>query len=197
MRRKQNEITEGKEIDALLKQCTVGRLATIGRDGYPYITPVNYIFLNGKIYFHCAGSGEKLDNIRQDPQVCFEVDIPLAYLDSGFFQEENPCGVTQFFECVIIRGRAEQVMDLQEKVEALNSLMAVHEKVEGFSGVRAEMKGVAACTVMAIRIDSISGKSNLAQYKTKNERQRITDYLTQRGWLGDRETVERIRAWSN
>ena len=114
MKRKQCEITKRKTIDAILSRCTIGRMATIGKDGYPYITPVNYVYLNDTIYFHCASAGEKLDNINRDPRVCFEVDIPLAYLDLDYYGElPEACMVHQFYHSVIIRGKADIVTSLE------------------------------------------------------------------------------------
>ena len=82
MRRKHCEVTDPREINRILSSTNIGRLATSGADGYPYITPVNFIWREGKIYFHSATVGEKLDNLAREPKVCFEVDVPLAYLDT-------------------------------------------------------------------------------------------------------------------
>ncbi len=115
-------------IDSLLGRCRIGRMATIGVDGYPYITPLNYVYLEGAVYFHCARTGEKLDNIAHDSRVCFEVDIPLAYLDLDYYGDiPEACLVHQFYHCVIIRGKAEIVSDIDEKIRALNGLVASHE----------------------------------------------------------------------
>lgn len=105
MRRKQCLVTDPEIITAILNRCTVGRLATVGSDGYPYITPVNYVYWQGSIYFHCALKGEKVDNIAREPKVCFEIDIPLSYLDTGFDPSRPVCQVHQFYHSVIIRGR--------------------------------------------------------------------------------------------
>ena len=189
MRRKQCEITDPEKIRKILTRCTVGRLATKGRDGYPYITPVNYVFYNDSIYFHCARQGEKIDNILKDNRVCFGVDIPLAYLDLAFEPTRPPCQVHQFYHCVIIRGRAEIVADPVEKVAALNALMASHERRPDFAVIISETSAVALCTVVAIRVENISCKSDLAQKKSDEERQRIGDYLKSRGLPGDDEAA--------
>jgi uncharacterized protein len=187
MRRKQCEITDPEKILQILRRCTVGRLATSGRDGYPYITPVNYVYHNDSVYFHCAHQGEKIDNIFADNRVCFEVDIPLAYLDLAFDPSRPPCQVHQFYHCVIIRGRAEIVEDLVEKVPALNALMASHERRPDFAAITSETPAVALCTVVAVRIDNMSCKSDLAQKKTDEERRRISVYLHNRNFPGDDE----------
>lgn len=189
MRRKQCEIIDPEKIREILTRCTVGRLATSGRDGYPYITPVNYVYHKGSIYFHCAHQGEKIDNIRACNRVCFEVDIPLAYLDTAFDPARPPCQVHQFYHCVIIRGRAEIIEELVEKVAALNALMAAHEQRPDFNLITSDTPAVSLCTVVAVRVETISCKSDLAQKKSDDERQRISDYLRSRNRPDDDEAA--------
>jgi len=193
MRRKKEEITDSTTIAEILKNARVGRLATLGADGYPYIVPVNYVYWREGIYFHCARQGEKLDNIRRHDKVCFEVDLPLAYLDTGYDKSMPPCDVGQFYQCVVIRGRAEIVEDIAEKVDALNALMASHEGVEEFTAITAATPAVALCMVVAVRVESISAKANLAQKKSAVEKEKIRDYLEKRGLPGDAEAAGLIR----
>lgn len=61
MRRKHSELTGKVEIEGILQKTREGRLATLGADGYPYITPVNYVYRQGSIYFHCALKGKLLE----------------------------------------------------------------------------------------------------------------------------------------
>ena len=198
MRRKQCEIKERGGIDAILARGRIGRMATIGADGYPYITPVNYVYFEGSVYFHCARTGEKIDNLKREPKVCFEVDIPLAYLDLDYYGEiPEACAVHQFYHCVVIRGRAEIVSDLDEKLRVLNALVESHERPgRPFKPITAEMKPVAICEVVAVRIDSISGKSDLAQKKDADEKVRLSEFLKKRGLPGDEEAAELIMAGS-
>ncbi len=193
MRRKQCEITDKTEIDKILASTRIGRLATIGQDGYPYITPVNYVLLQETIFFHCSLQGEKLDNIKRNARVCFEVDIPLAYLDTGYDPSMPACEVSQFYQSVIIRGRAEIVENVEEKVAALNGLMASHENDPSFSAITITTPAVKSCAVVAISIDSLSAKANLAQKKTAADREKIRSYLQQRDLPGDRQAADLIR----
>ncbi len=189
MRRKQCEVTDQAVIRELLARCRVGRLATVGVDGYPYITPVNYAYFKESIYFHCAHKGEKLDNIARDNRVCFEVDIPLSYFDLAFDPSRPPCQVHQFYHCVIIRGKAEIVEDIKEKAAALNALMATHEDRPDFDLITSDTPAVSLCTVVAVQPQSVSCKSDLAQKKNDEERGRIASYLKNRGLPGDDETA--------
>ncbi len=194
MKRKRCEITRREEIDAVLARGRVGRMATTSADGYPYVTPVNYVFCNNSIYFHCSKIGEKLDNLRRDSRVCFEVDIPLAYLDLDYYGE-NPegCGVTQFYQSVVVRGRGEIVEDIDEKVLALNELVASHERPgRPFQAITPQTRAVHLCEVVAIRIERISGKSELAQNKDEHEKHALGTFLKNRNLPGDREAADLI-----
>jgi uncharacterized protein len=190
MRRAFNEIKDRDTIRDILSKTMIGRLATIGEDGYPYITAVNYVYFRGAVYFHCASSGEKLNNIARNNRVCFAVDRPLAYLDTEFDKSLPACEVGQFYQSVVIRGWAEIVVEMEEKVAALNALMAIHEGVDEFAEITADSKAVGLCQVVAVRIESLSAKANLGQKKPPAERQRIADYLRRRGLAGDEETAQ-------
>ena len=185
MRRKRCKIESRAEVEKILERTRIGRLATIGTDGFPYITPVNYVWYNGHIYFHSAHEGEKIDNIRRDARVCFEVDIPLAYLGLEYDPNRPTCHVHQFYHCVIVRGRAEFVTDIEEKVAALNALVAAHEESDDFTKVLADTKGVGLCTVIAVRVERISGKSDLAQKMDAEEKNKVADYLSRRALPSD------------
>ena len=190
MRRKHSEITDPKKINETLSSVNIGRLATKGDDGYPYITPVNFVFYQGRIYFHCAPEGEKLDNIARDPKVCFQVDIPLAYLDSGLARVKTACNVHQLYHCVIIRGEARVVPNGPLKVDALNALVAKHEKNLDFEKVHEDMPAYKACKVVEITPKMITAKSDLAQNRSNEERLVIAKYLKSRNWPKDMETIE-------
>ena len=189
MRRRQCEITDPQEIRRILSTATIGRLATMGADGYPYVTPVNYVYADDCIYFHCALKGEKLDNIARDDRVCFQVDIPLAYLDLGYNPAGGACSLHQFYHCVMIRGRARVVPDGEVKTRALNALVAAHEPDRTPPPVHADMPDYKACAVVEIRPENVSAKSDLAQKKTPEEREALARYLERRGRPGDREAA--------
>jgi nitroimidazol reductase NimA-like FMN-containing flavoprotein (pyridoxamine 5'-phosphate oxidase superfamily) len=189
MRRRQCEVTDPGEIRRILSTATIGRLATIGADGFPYITPVNYVYTKDCVYFHCALKGEKLDNIARDDRVCFQVDIPLAYLDLGYNPDGGACSLHQFYHCVIIRGRARVVPDGELKTEALNALVAAHEPDRSPASVHEGMAAYKACAVVEVRPEAISAKSDLAQKKSPQEREALARYLEKRGRPGDLETA--------
>ncbi len=190
MRHEFSQATDPSEIKRILSSTNIGGMATIGEDGYPYITPVNFVYFKGNIYFHCSSEGEKLDNIARNPNVCFEVDIPLAYLDIAFDPSRPICHLHQFYHCVIIRGKATVVQNDTQKVEALNALIRKHEKHREFEPVNENMPDFKACQVVEIKPLSMTAKSDLAQNRTEEERRTVAEYLFKRNNSGDRETVE-------
>jgi nitroimidazol reductase NimA-like FMN-containing flavoprotein (pyridoxamine 5'-phosphate oxidase superfamily) len=197
MKRKQCEVTDPERITEILSRTAIGRLATVDAENCPYITPVNFVYYQGNIYFHCATRGEKLDNMSRNPNVCFQVDIPLAYMDSGFTKDNSPCNLHQLYHCVIIRGKARVVTDRQLKADALNALVEKHEKGKSLEKVHEGMPAYKTCEVVEIHPERISAKSDLAQGKPARVKAEITAYLDQRGWPGDLETIKEMRKISD
>ena len=73
-----------QECAAVLERGSSGVLAVSGDDGYPYAVPLSYVFYDGKIYFHCALTGHKLDAIRRCDKVSFcvidqDIVVPEEY----------------------------------------------------------------------------------------------------------------------
>ena len=173
----------------ILASTNIGRMATMDAEGYPYITPVNFVFHAGCVYFHCAPKGEKLDNLTRDPRVCFEVDVPLAYLEVGFNPERNPCRTHQLYHSLIIRGVARIVPDGELKTAALNALLAKHEGNRAFAAVTLDSPDNKACRVVEIKPEKMTAKSDLAQNRPPENRRFIAEKLSKRGLPGDLEAV--------
>ena len=100
-------------VEEILQAGEEGVLATCGEDGYPYSIPLNYVFHDGAIYFHCALSGHKLDNIAFNPKVSFCVYVDTELLPSQFSTR---------FRSVVAFGKAEEVTG-DEKENALLALV--------------------------------------------------------------------------
>lgn len=158
MRKLKKKITDAAVIIDILNTCHTGRLGTVGADGWPMVKPLNFAFLEERIYFHCALEGEKLDDIRRDNRVCFEVDLPLAYVNGT---RENPCRAEYLYRSVIVRGRAAIVEERTERLLALDSLMRKYQP-EGGYGPFPEEKLALTC-IVRIDIDDMSGKEELGK----------------------------------
>lgn len=70
MRRSRQALPQ-EEVVAILDRGTHGVLALAGDEGYPYALPISYVYADGKLYFHCARSGHKLDAISRCPKASF------------------------------------------------------------------------------------------------------------------------------
>lgn len=158
MRKLNKKITDPTIIIDLLNTCHTGRLGTVGKDGWPMVKPLNFAYHDGRIYFHCAKEGEKLDDIRHENRVCFEVDLPVAYVKGT---TENPCCAEYLYRSVIVRGRAIIVEDPAERLLALDCLMAKYQP-EGRYGPYPEEKLALTC-IVRIDIEDLSGKEDLGK----------------------------------
>jgi nitroimidazol reductase NimA-like FMN-containing flavoprotein (pyridoxamine 5'-phosphate oxidase superfamily) len=96
-----------KETDslAILRKGSLGRLACVA-SGWPYVVPVNYVFDGKDIFIHSL-PGKKIDALRDDPRVCFQVDEIID---------------TYHWRSVIVYGSFEEISDEQTRDAALNNL---------------------------------------------------------------------------
>lgn len=118
MRRKDKEITDKEEINEILSRSMVGRLGTCA-DGVPYITPMNFTYDKdaAKIFLHCANEGRKIENIRSNQNVCFEVEEVTNVL-----VKQPTCASSVAYRSVILFGSIKILTDLAAKNDALQKL---------------------------------------------------------------------------
>lgn len=149
MRRNEKQLSEVEAIK-ILQSCEDGVLATMGENGYPYAVPLNYVYYNEEIYFHCATTGHKLENIAFNEKVSF-----CVYADSTIIPEE----FTTKFTSVVVFGTAKESLG-EEKI---NGLKAIIERLAG-DHIPAGMEYIAkldkATRVYKIAIDHITGKGS-------------------------------------
>ncbi|MBO7552877.1 MAG: NimIJ family nitroimidazole resistance protein [Bacteroidaceae bacterium] len=107
MRRKRQQLSEADSV-AILKKATSGTLALLGDNGYPYAVPISYVYAEGKLYFHSAMSGHKVDAIRNCDKASFCV------IDRDNVQ---PKKYTTFYRSVIAFGRIHIIEDEAEKLK--------------------------------------------------------------------------------
>jgi len=126
IRRKEKQLTI-EECKRVLLLAEYGTLSTMGDDGYPYGVPVNYVFHNGNVYFHCATVGHKLENIHKNSNVSFNVvtDVRVVPLIPGEDFNESDVKLNGFdtnFNSVIIFGKASEVFE-EEKMDGLGAFL--------------------------------------------------------------------------
>ncbi len=145
-----------EEAVGILKNGKTGILGVNGDDGYPYAVPVNYAYEDGKICFHCAMTGHKVDAIRRSDKVCFTV----VAADEVLAKER-----TTAYKSVICIGRAREITDHDGKVHALR---LVGYKYSGNYPDLVEEEIAEACDrtcCIEIRIEHLSGKQGKALMK--------------------------------
>ncbi len=106
MRRQRQQLSEEESI-SILQKSTAGTLALLGDNGYPYAVPISYVYADGKLYFHSALSGHKVDAIRQCEKASFCV------IDQD---EVHAAEYTTYFRSVIAFGRIHIIDDDAEKL---------------------------------------------------------------------------------
>jgi len=148
MRRKDKEVTGAKDIEEIIRRANICRLALCEGDR-PYIVPLCFGYENGKLYFHSASQGRKLEILENNRNVCFEMDI-----DQGLVSGEAPCKYGFRYRSVVGFGRASFIRDTESKREALGIIMKNYsEGVFDFT----ESK-VAGTTIIKVDIEDITGK---------------------------------------
>lgn len=121
MTKRERQITDINRIRAILDTASVLHLG-LAVDNEPYVVPMNYGYtMDGEtltIYLHGATQGKKLDMIRANPKVFFEMDC-----DRVPFEGEKPCQYGMVYSSVMGRGTARIVEDVEEKKRAMTILM--------------------------------------------------------------------------
>ncbi len=157
MRRKKQVLTK-EECELVLERGTSGVLAVQGDGGYPYAVPLSYVYTGGKIVFHCAKQGHKLDAIAQNDKVSFCV------IDLDDIQPER---YTTYFRSVIAFGRARVLEEEAEKCAAIETLAAKYTPNDPEGRKQEIEREYRALCVVAIEIDHLSGKEAIELVKKK------------------------------
>jgi uncharacterized protein len=151
MRRRDKEITDNGEIATILEKAVVCRLA-LADGNCPYIFPVNFVVRNNYLYFHSSPEGKKIDILRRNNQVCFEIDI-----DTETVTGELPCSWGTRYRSVIGFGRASFLQETAEKQRALNYLV---EKYAGKKDFSYKPEALDKVAVLCVSIEKMTGKKS-------------------------------------
>jgi len=145
------------EMEQILEADGLGCLGLCD-GGRPYVVPVNYSYHDGRILFHCALEGRKLDIIRANPDVCFTVARQLQPVRRHEYGQ--PCHADS--DSVICYGTARIVEDLAERHAALNAF-------NRFFRPQAEdipMEDVKGCGVVEIAVTEMTGRRERGEDRT-------------------------------
>ncbi|MBN2235426.1 MAG: pyridoxamine 5'-phosphate oxidase family protein [Opitutales bacterium] len=149
MRRREKEVSDQTIIGELLSSAQVCRIAMV--DGAePYVVPLNYGYEDGVIYVHSARAGRKIDILKKNPRVCFEIETT-----SEVIRREVACDWSTKARSIVGYGNVEFVEDPADKRHGLDVIMAHH----GQKGPNYFDDGrVNAVEIMRIRIESLACK---------------------------------------
>ncbi|MCK5551562.1 MAG: pyridoxamine 5'-phosphate oxidase family protein [Deltaproteobacteria bacterium] len=151
MRSKDKEIKDKELMESILKRAITCRMG-LSENNVPYIVPLNFGYKNNFLYFHSAKEGRKIDMIRKNNNICFEIDI-----DTKLLNAEKPCKWSMQYYSVIGFGKAFLVEDLEEKRAALDIIM---EHYAGKSSCEYPEESVNKVTIIKVQIESMTGKKS-------------------------------------
>lgn len=148
MRRFKQELQQ-EEIERILKLNTSGVLGLIDNNGYPYTVPLSYVYSNGKIYFHSATLGHKIDAIRNCDKATF------CIIDKDDVQPEK---YTTFYKSVIAFGKVEIVNDNEETLFAMKELGEKYYPNHDIELHQEINKNLNRFLIIRLEIEHITGK---------------------------------------
>jgi hypothetical protein len=152
MRRNDREITEISMIGSIFSDADVCRVA-FADNNIPYIVTMNFGFILGErnvLYFHCAHEGRKIDMLRRNDNVCFELDT-----DHKLFEAKKACGWGMTFKSVVGFGKITIVEDPAERVEALDLIM---NHYGGGGNYDYDERQMIKTTILRLDIKEMTGK---------------------------------------
>ncbi len=163
-----------RDSEKLLRTAPVGHLGTCWNKE-PYVVPLNFVYYDGKIYFHCAKKGRKSTYLAKNPRVCFEVDQFI-----GIKQGAKPCSFSTYYRSIIVSDQARLIKKLEKKAQVLKKL--VQKYAENPVDLHFDKNELESVDVVEITVRRISGKQNLSPNKESqaltSSACRKTDILT-------------------
>lgn len=159
MRRKIQQLPQA-EAEEILRAGSSGVLALAGEEGYPYALPISYVYHGGRLYFHCAPAGHKLNAIARCPKASFCV---IAQDDVV------PALYTTRYRSVIAFGTIRQLEDEQAIIAALDVL---GRKYAPDLDPSAEIAGsLHRVCVLEMTIDYLTGKEGIELTRLREKKQ--------------------------
>lgn len=147
MRRFKQQLPENECI-AILEKAYRGFLSVNGDEGYPYTIPINFFYKDGKLFFHSAKEGHKLDAIKACDKACFTIiDTPRKEPDSWWYHVRS----------VICFGRVSIIQDSAEKDTLLRELGSKYFP-KGYDIESDMLRNASRAEVLVFTIEYMSGK---------------------------------------
>lgn len=188
-----------------LNEENVGRVASIDVHGYPQIIPMNFVYVKndsddpqtgtkgtGAIYMHSHPFGEKLENMKRNSKVGFEVDSHICFLPSYYFHPTDASQADTLYVSVVIKGNASMVENTTEKALALNALMQKYQKEGGYESLSSQMGSVKEVTVLKVVPEQMRGKYKIGQHWAPQYRLKMARNIVQREPNEDAKKILKI-----
>ena len=137
-------------MEALLERVLVGHLG-LCVDGEPYVVPIGFVYHDGRIYFHSYPRGRKIEAMRCNPRVCFQVEEVGRLLPGA-----TPCKFSVEYRSVIIYGRVRFLEEAEERLKALRMLLRKYGASEAAETLSEEMLG--DVLVGEITVEEMTGR---------------------------------------
>ncbi len=150
MNRKDREITDIREIEEILNRANVMRMAVCDNNS-PYIIPLNFGYKDKCIYVHSSKKGMKIDILKKNNNVSFEVDG-----DHELVLSDKACGFSMKYASVVGFGKAYFISDSKQKKQALDTIMSHYSK--GIFDYNSEE--IEKICIIRIDIQSMTGKKS-------------------------------------
>jgi len=199
------EIKSLSNMISFLNEERVGRVASIDEQGYPQIIPMNFVYVKndlidtqsynkniGAVYMHSHPIGEKIENIKRNSKVGFEVDSYVCFLPSYYFHPTDASQADTLYISVVIKGNAAIVNDPDEKANALNALMKKYQKEGRYESLSSNMGSVREVTVLKVVPDQIHGKYKIGQHWIPRYRLKMARNIIQREGEDDASKILKI-----
>ena len=183
-------IKSKEKIIQFLNDENTGRISSIDKDGFPQIIPMNFVFLNNTVYMHSHIKGEKIENIKHNSKVGFEVDRNLEFLPSYFSDPDDASLADTLYISVVIKGEAVLVDDKKEKVLALNGLMEKYQPEGQYIPLREDMDVLDATAVIKIIPKEMNGKYKIGQNMSKYEKIELAQKIRDRNSKTSKDTLK-------
>jgi len=148
--RKDKEIKDKDEIESTIKRANVCRIG-LAENNIPYVVPLVFGYKDNCLYFHSAPEGKKIDIIKRNNNVCFEIDT-----DCELVKSETACNWDIKYYSVIGFGKAFFIDDPEEKRTALNIIMK-HYSGNSYEYPANEINEVA---IIKVKINSMTRKKS-------------------------------------
>jgi len=150
MRRKELEVTDRLMIEGIIKNAKFCRLG-LSLENKPYVFPLIFGYKNNTLYIHSTGGGKKVEIIKQNNNVCFELEAKTKIIENAL-----SCKWDVHYQTIIGFGKAIFIENIEEKTKALDIIMKHYSNNE----IQYSETYLKITTVIKIKIEEMTAKQN-------------------------------------